>query len=219
MKKSVLLPLSVLLLLTLNTGAAFGFDAVGSAFGTLTTAKAMGQGKGDFGFGVGIADATSFVGSFSYGLSEYTDGRIKLGIVDADGSDTKLTIGADFKWQFWNVGPQSTNPFDMAVGGFFEYVDYDILSVVQIGGQVIGSYPVALKNGGSIEPYGRFNVRLEALSLDLPANSRLDDSESNLEVGLAGGVKWSATETVGLFGEFQIDGNDGVFFGISLNVL
>jgi hypothetical protein len=46
-----------------------------------------------------------------------------------------------------------------------------------------------------------------------------DDSESNLEVGLNGGVRWGLTETVSLFGEFQLDGNDGVFFGLNLGVI
>jgi len=193
--------------------------SAGSSFGTLATADALGQGRGNLGFGIGIADATSFIGSFSYGLSEFTDGRIRLALVDADGSDTKFTIGADFKWQFWNVDSASTHPFDFAVGAFFEYADFDFLSVVQLGGQLIGSYPIALNNGGSIEPYARFNARLEALSLDRPPGFRGDDSESNLEIGLNGGVKWEATTTVSLYGEFQIDGNDGMFFGIDFNVL
>lgn len=209
----------LLILLTLSAGSTFAIDAVGSAFGALTTAHSMGQGRGNFGFGVGIADATSFTGSFTYGLSKYTDGRLKVGLVDQDGADTKFTVGADFKWQFWSLSQETTNPFDMAIGGFFEYADYDFLSVVQIGGQIIGSYPFALKNGGTLSPYGRVNVRLEAVSWDVPAGFAGDDSESNLELGFNGGVQWIMTSTVTFYGEFQLDGNDGLFLGLDLNVM
>jgi len=192
---------------------------MGSAFGSLTTARAIGQGAGNFGFAVGFADATSFTGSFTYGLSQYTDGRLKLGLIDSDNSDAKLTLGADFKWQFWNYGPGSTHPFDFAVGGFFEFVDLDAASAFQIGGHLIGSYPIVLTRGGTLTPYGRFNARLEALSFDRPVGASGDDSDTNLEVGLSGGVEWKMTTTVSLFGEFQIDGNDGVFLGVDFNVM
>ncbi|MCP4685534.1 MAG: hypothetical protein GY867_08790 [bacterium] len=210
---------ALLILSFVATGPAYGIDALGSAFGTLTTADVLGQGKGNFGFGVGIADATSFVGSFTFGLSEYTDGRVKLGLVDNDGADTKFTIGADFKWQYWTFGSETSHPFDMAVGGFFEYADFDAASVVQLGGQLIGSYPIELKSGGTLAPYARVNARLESISFDQAPGSGADDSESNLELGLNGGVQWIMTSTVTVYGEFQIDGNDGVFFGVDFNVM
>jgi len=207
---------ALLLLLAVSSSYA---DAVGSAFGTLTTAQSLGQGRGNIGFGLGLADATSFTGTFSYGLSKYTDGRLRLGLVDpGKGVDTKVTIGADFKWQFWNVGPNTTNPFDFAIGGFFEYVDYSYLSVFQVGGQLIGSYPVRLNRGGILVPYGRFNARIESLSLNNTPPG-VDASQTNLEIGLNGGVKWEMTSTVSLFGEFQIDGNDGFFFGADFNIM
>ena len=193
-------------------------DAAGSAFGTLTTARALGQGRASFGGGVGLGDnATSFFGTFTYGLSQYTDGRLKVGLTDADYSDTKLTIGGDFKWQFWTYGENVAQPFDFAVGGFFEYADYDQSSVFQVGGQLIGSYPITLRRGGTLAPYGRFNARLESVSYDIP-NGR-SDSESNLKVGLNAGLGWEMTPTVSLYGEFQLDGNDGVFFGMDFNVM
>jgi len=216
MKKIMIL---VSLGLILVSASSYAIDAVGSSFGTLTTARAMGQGTGTFGFGVGIADRTSFVGTFAYGLSEYSEGRLKLGLADPDYSDTKLTLGADYKWQFWNYGPNTKHPFDFAVGLFLEYVDFDPYSALQLGGQLIGSYPVQLKNGGTLSPYGRFNARLEWLSRDLPPTAAGDDSESNLEVGLNGGVQWQMTSTVGLYAEFQLDGNDGIFLGIDFNVM
>jgi len=214
MKKTLVLALLAAFVVAGSVSA----DSMGSAFGTLTTARALGAGRAAFGAGVGIADATSFFGSFTYGLSNYTDGRIKVGLIDHDGADAELTIGADFKWQFWSYGPNSKNPFDFAVGAFFEYADIERFSVFQVGGQLIGSYPISLRTGGTLAPYGKFNARLESISWDDHFPGR-DDSESNLEVGLNGGLQWQMTSDIALYGEFQIDGNDGVFFGIDLAVI
>ena len=217
MKKIMTLSLVGIFLLVIPASAD---AACGSAFGTLTTGQVLGQGRGNFGLAVGVADATSFVGTFSYGLSTYSDGRIKLGLMDPDGpGDAKMVLGVDYKWQFWSFGPQTKHPFDFAVGGFFEYVDFDGLSIFQLGGQLIASYPISLKNGKTLTPYGRVNARMESLSFDLPAWASADDSESNLEVGLNAGVKWDMTPTVSLFGEFQLDGNDGLFLGIDFNIM
>ena len=217
MKKVTILMVAALLLIG---GSSYSEDAVGSALGTLTTARAMGQGAGDFGFGIGLADGTFFVGSFAYGLSEYSDGRIRIGLSDSDyDNDTKIVFGVDYKWQFWSFGPETTHPFDFAVGAFLEYVDYSAISVLQLGGQLLASYPIALNNGRSITTYGRFNARMESVSLDLPPMVSGDDSESSLQVGLNAGVKWEMTAAVDLYGEFQLDGNDGLFLGIDFNVM
>jgi len=215
MKKCMLV---LAIALSLSAAASFADDSMGSAFGTLTTAHALGQGNGTFGFGVGLADNTSFVGTFAYGLSEYSDGRLKLGFIDPGEGDAEITLGADYKWQFWSVGPNSKQPFDFAVGAFFEYVGFTGESILQFGGQLIGSYPVALKRGGTLTPYARFNARAESINWDEPRASG-DDSESNLEVGLNGGVQWQMTPTVALYTEFQFDGNDGIFIGIDFGVM
>jgi len=121
---------TLLVLLSLVGGAAFADDAIGSAFGTLTTARVIGQDRGSLGFGIGLADnATSFLGNFTYGMSRYMDGRIKLALVDPDGGgDTEIGIGGDIKWQYWNYDSTTTYPFDMAFGGFFEYFDFGYTS-------------------------------------------------------------------------------------------
>jgi len=217
MKKFIVITIALVTLATTNSLAISGF---GSSFGNLATAKAMGQGKGVFGVGVGIADATSVVGWFNYGLSDYVDGRLKLGLVDADVGDTEITLGADFKYQFWSVNGAVANPLDMAVGGFLEYVDYGPVSALQVGGQLIGSYPFTLQSGTTLSPYGRFNIRLERRSWDV--NYRgfgSSGSDSELEFGLNGGVAWQVSPTVNVYGEFQIDGNDGIFLGIDFSVL
>jgi hypothetical protein len=189
--------------------------AAGSNFGCLTTAQTQGMGKASLIPALGLADnATSVVGILSYGLSEFTDGRVKLALVDAKGpSDLKVAFGADFKWQFWNMKGVTAPPFDMAFGGLFEYIDYGASSLLQLGGMVIGSYPVEMANGNTLTPYGRFNLRVERLSMDKFG------SDSDLEFGLNGGVAWAISNTMKLYGEFQLDGNDGVFFGLDFNIM
>lgn len=209
MKK--LLILAALLMLA---SAAYA-DGHGSGFGALATADGMGAGTGSFMVFAGVADATSFGGSFNYGFSKYFDGRLKLAIIDPDYADSKVTFGADFKYNFLSMDSVQNAPFDMALGGFLEYYDYDGFNVLIIGGQYIGSYPILLKNNTTLTPYGRFNARLEKASYDNP----VINDDSKLEFGLNGGVKWQMTQTIDLFGEFQIDGNDGLFFGLNFKVM
>ena len=196
---------------------AQAFDAIGSSFGCMTTASTQGMGAGSFGVGVGIADATSVVGSFNYGLSRYTDGRLKLGFIDSDASkDMELVFGADFKWQIWDITGMTKHPFDMAIGGFFEYVDFGGASVMELGGQCIGSYSFDMTNGRTLTPYGRFNLRMERLSVDFRGDS---DSKSELKFGLNAGVAYQITTSINIYGELQIDGNDGLFIGADFSVM
>jgi hypothetical protein len=203
--------------------SACSIGASGSAFGTLTTASPMGRGRASFGAGIGLADATSFSGVLSYGLSQYMDGRVKLGLVDADGGDTKFALGADIKWQFWNIGPETDHPFDFAAGGFLEYTSFDFWSVFQLGGRLIASYPIHLEKGGPLVPYGAINARIESVSFDGVTGAvgtiGSDGSDSNLEVGLTAGVQWNWTPNVSIFGELQFDGNDGLFLGVDFGIM
>ncbi|RME21163.1 MAG: hypothetical protein D6800_12375 [Candidatus Zixiibacteriota bacterium] len=215
--KRVYVFLTVLLLLGVGSVRA---EAIGSAFGTITTAKAIGQGKVGTSVVVGIADATSVYGSLTYGMSKYWDGRIRLGLYDPGGNaDVRFTVGGDFKWQFWNVGMSNAYPMDFALGGFFEFVDFGNASATQIGGQFIVSRDIQLTRGGTLTPYGRFNTRIEILSIDVPPGSTIDNTDSNLEIGVNGGVKWQFTSSVAFFGEFQFDGNDGIFLGVDFDIM
>jgi hypothetical protein len=212
--KRIAIAAALVLCLGLTTHA---FDAVGSAFGCMTTARTQGMGSGSFSAGVGIADATSVVGSFNYGLSRYTDGRLKLGFIDSDASnDMEMVFGADFKWQIWDMAGITKHPFDMAVGAFFEYADFGGVSILELGGQCIGSYTFDMTNGRPLTPYGRFNLRMERLSVDFIGNSK---SESELKFGLNGGVAYQVTNSINVYGEIQLDGNDGLFIGADFNVM
>jgi hypothetical protein len=188
-------------------------DTGGSVFGGLTTAQTYGQGKATIGIHAGLADANAFGGWFGFGMSKYTDCRVKLGIYDA-GRSTRLALGGDFKWQFWSMAPGSRYPLDMAVGGFIEYDNFPGGSVLQLGSHLIGSYPIELYKSGVLSPYGRLSVRLHRTSY-----SGIADSNSDIKFGLNGGAAWEVTNAMKMYGEFQFDGNDGVFFGIEFAIM
>jgi len=182
----------------------------GSNFGSFATASSRGIGAGSFTLGAGIADQNSFLGMFNYGLSRFTEGTVKLALVDFNNKfndNLEFAIGADFRYQFMVVDDVSKSPFDMAVGAFFELVNPGT-SVLQLGGQLIGSYPIKLSTGKILTPYGRFNVRVEKAG-----------GNSDLNFGLNTGVSWGLSSTIRLFGEFQFDGNDGIFLGVDLQAL
>ena len=195
-------------------GNVLAIDAFGSAFGCLTTAKALGQGKGNLGFNIGLGDnGTSFNGTFDYGLSAYTNGRLKFGIFDPDFGDAGIAFGGDFRYQMFSVTENNDHPFDMAPGAFLEYVDFEGGSIFEIGAMMIGSYPFETSGGRILAPYARFNLRLEHYSSDGGG------SDSELKFGINGGVSFEISDLIKLYGEFQIDGNDGIFFGLDYNIL
>jgi hypothetical protein len=222
MKKTTILTTVIAVLLAGSSFAA----GVGSVFGTQATAEAVGHRVGYFGVGVGIADLTSFVGTFDYGFSKYTTGRLKLGFADeGSATDMSISFGGEIRWQLWQAGGTSKRPLDLAVGAMSEYMKFSdrigtvetSLSVFQFGGFVLGSHAFVMSNGKLITPYAKLNVRLEDTNAEvtgLPGTS-----SSDLRVGLGSGLSYSVSNTMNLYGEFQVDGNEGVFFGVDFKVM
>lgn len=204
--------LLVILIVGLLASPQLKAESIGIASGNLATADACGFGKGYLGGTLGLGDdITSFVGTLNYGFSEYTEGKVRFGFADADGVDASVLIGADLKYEvldYYEEGHPA--PFDLALGGFFEWVDYGPASVLQLGGNVIGSIPYRFKSGQRLVPYGRFNVRMERVSAG--------DSESDIEIGLNLGTKFELNTELSFYGEIQLDGNTGLFFGTELRV-
>jgi len=184
--------------------------AFAGGFGSLSTANTIGYGNGNFMGLIGFADITTFGGVFTYGMSDNTDGRLKLGLIDGEGgADATLMFAADFKYNFISVDSSLQNgPFDMALGGFFEYYDFEINSSWSLGGQYIGSYPLKLSGGSLLSPYGRLSVRLQSVN-----------SNSDLEIGFNGGVMWELNHNIDLYGEIEFDNDNNIFIGIDFNVM
>ena len=220
MKKIIV---TALLVTVLSAPSVMSQGAIGSSFGTLTTGQSIGMGQGSLLGGFGFADiGTSVFGVFNYGLSDYFDGRLKIGINDFDFGETEVVFGADAKYQIWDYNPSaeataSQNPFDMSIGGFFEYLGAEGFTVWQIGGKVIGSYPVMLNNGHQLVPYGAINIRLENYDVDLGPFGDWGDSE--LEFGLHAGAKYDFTKDINGYLEVQLDGNEGLFAGVEFMVI
>jgi len=206
-----------------------GAENFGSVFGSMTTAQATGRGHSTLSGGVGLADATSFLAGFDYGFTDKMDGRLRVGLVDLDGLDAQLALNGDVRWQIWNTDETALSgtkkPFDMAVGAFSEWMNVDTgssfgasasLTVFQLGFQLLGSHSFPMSNGTALVPYGRLNLRWENQSMEFTDSlfGTVSASDSHAAAGLNAGMAWEVTPHVALLGEFQIDGNDGVFFGI-----
>jgi len=195
--------------------AACGVKSVGLASGNLATADVCGMGVGFLGLGVGVGDeATAVFGMFTYGFSDYTEGRLKFGFSDADvpSSDPVILFGFDFKYEFMDYyDMMRQNPFDLAFGAFMEYVDYEGASVFEGGVNTIGSIPYSFQSGRKLVPYLRLNLRLEKYSGN-------GDSESNFRFGANVGTKFEVSSEFNAYGEFQLDGNIGFYLGAEIRV-
>lgn len=200
----------------LVVGNTFADGGYGVILGNLTTADVCGNGQGYIGGYAGLTDnGTSLFGSVTYGFSDYTEGRFRLGFFDADAqnSDPVIVLGADIKYEFMDYYDRHTqNPFDLAFGGFFEYADVEGGSILGVGANAIGSIPYRFESGKRLIPYARFNIRLERWSSDSDAI----DSESDFRAGLNLGTKFEMSEDFHLYGELQIDGAFGLFTGVDI---
>lgn len=205
MIRRMILPLGLAIgLTTIGTSTPVSASG-GSAFGSGWTANVIPQGQGQLGGFIGLADFDAFGGSFTYGLSDWANGRVKLSFVDV--GDLKLAFGADFQWQFLSVeASKGSDPFDCAVGGLLEIFDANG-AVTQFGGFVNGSYPFALKKG-TISPYARVDGRIVSF-----------DGGSDLDFGLHAGAEWALPKFGDFWVEFQLDGNDGIFLGVDFDVI
>jgi hypothetical protein len=176
--------------------------------GQMSPASVMKTGTGKFGgYAILAEHATAVVGSLRYGFSEYLEGRARLGFVDPEGGDLGIIFGGDFKYLLWKY-KENENPIDLSLGGFLEYADQNHGSLLGLGGSVIGSLPFHLKNGSSIEPYARLNLRMQRASFDIGT------SHSDLKGGLNVGALFSVTPLVDFTAEFQIDDEWAFLVGV-----
>jgi len=206
-----------LLMLLFCFSAVSAEDSPGPASGFLNTADAVGAGVGLIGGSVGFGDdAAAVYGSFTYGIADYTDIRFKLGFADLDApdSDLELLLGFDFKYELLDYSDTlQNNPLDFALGAFIEYVDYEGFPILELGGNIIGSIPYQFDNGYRIVPYACLNIRMERVDYDAA-----DESDTDIQGGLNLGTKFELSDDLNLFGEFQLDGNTGIYLGLDVRV-
>lgn len=179
--------------------------------GQMSPASVLENGSGKIGGYVILdEDATGVVGSLRYGFSDYVEGRARLGFFDPDHGDMGVILGGDFKYLLWKY-KENQNPFDLSLGGFAEYSDNGDVSVLGLGGSVIGSIPFKLKNNSVIEPYARVNLRMQRTSIDLRDG---DASDTELKGGVNLGALFSVTPLVDFTAEFQIDDTWAFLIGV-----
>ena len=183
--------------------------------GQLSTAKSPGAGNSRAGgyFGV-YEDAFAFFGQFRYGFANYLDGAVKLGYVSlSNGVDEGgLLIGGDIKYQILDA--VLGDPIDLAIGGGTEFMTVEDFSIFSLGGNVVASHSFAMKNQRSVTPYGRFNMRMQRESVDLPSPAGTV-SDTDLQVGLNVGTELELAPDWSIIGEFFIEDWIGFAFGFN----
>lgn len=181
--------------------------------GQMAPASCLNRSTGNMGTYLIVAEhAMSVVGQLRYGLGEYVEGRARLGFIDPEGGDVSLILGGDLKYSLWKY-KQNENPIDLALGAGLEYSDIGPGSYLSVGGSVIGSIPQYLKNGRSLEPYARLNLRLQRYSWDTPYG---DGSDSDFKIGLNVGSVFRVMDLADFTAEVQIDDEMAFMIGIDL---
>lgn len=215
MRKVSLFLIALVVLFAAGSSAQF--------LGQMSPASTLDKGTGKLGgFFVTSENHFAVAGSMRYGFSEFVEGRFRMGLIDAEGphTDPHLVVGIDFKSLLWQY-KQQQNPFDLSVGAGIEYGDFERSSVLGIGGSVIGSMPFQLRNGSTLEPYARINLRYQRTAMDdyYDHDRKIEgDSDSELKAGVNMGVLFAVTRGVDFIAEFQIDEEIAFFFGIDFLV-
>ncbi|MEE9553287.1 MAG: hypothetical protein V3W18_03225 [candidate division Zixibacteria bacterium] len=155
MKRSII---AILFVLFLGTSVFAQYAAQLSPAGCVLKGSSKGGGY------VGIYDgAFGVLGQYRIGIGGYSDLGFKAGIIDLESNSGKgdigISLGVDTKYQVMEV--RIMDPVDLSIAGVFELVKFNHFSNLSIGGAVIGSYPVELKNGRQLNPYGRLLLGFE----------------------------------------------------------
>jgi hypothetical protein len=201
--------------------------------GQVTTAKTLQPGTQDMGGFLGVFDhATTFFGQYRRGISSSLDFGLQAGLIDQDGrnSDASVIFGGDLKYNVMSTG---TDPFDMALDARTSFYDVGSRSVFSLGGSIILSRDYRLTQGSALTPYGGVNIRMEHTSFDSPsiphdrANARRsalsspaadNNSNTDLDIGGVGGVKWELSDLIDALGEVVLDDDWGLVFGLNFKL-
>ena len=206
MKKIVLL---IGLSIFLYSGAFAQFS------GQLSTPQTMANGYSWVGGYVGIYDgALGILGQYRYGVGGYTDIGFKLGVIDFNSgfhhSNTGFNVAFDFK--YLAMERHLRDPINLSVGGGIEFPGVEDFTIISFAGNVVGSYPVNLRNGRILEPYGRLQLRIQ--------NEHVHHYGSNtdFEIGFNPGVSFELSKTVRAIGEIQFDESTAFFMGLDFDI-
>jgi hypothetical protein len=194
--------ISLLLVISVASGATAQYAAQLSDAGTVLKGSSIGGGY------VGIYDgAFGILGQYRYGIGGYTDIGGKLGIIDLDSGSREGNVGflmaIDSKYQVMEV--RIMDPIDLSIGGTLEFSAFNHLKTFVVGGYAVGSYPVTLKNGRILSPYGRLIMGFNRGDPDWGASNTEFDLALNL------GVSMELSSSTHALGEIQIDDDAAAF--------
>jgi len=171
----------------------------------LGSAETMFVGESKAGIVVGIYDdVLGLLGTFRYGLVDYTDIGLKAGLLDYSvrgNSETGFMLSLDAKHQLMEV--RIEDPFDLSVGGQFELITGIGNNIYSFSGLSVCSYPVTLSNNKALTPYGRLALRYEII----------EHSDNEFDIGFNIGSSYELKEDLVVSAEFQFDDNFGFIFG------
>jgi len=174
--------------------------------GQVSTARPTDRGANDIGGFLGLYDnAMSVFGQYRHGISNAADFGFVAGFIDPNGSDARLALGGDIKFQL--LDDQRSDPFDLALDSRLALIDYPGSLLFSLGESVVISHDFQMSEGSVLAPYGAVNLRLDHVY-----------SESNLEIAAAGGVKWEVSDLMDVFGELVIEDDLGLVMGLNFKL-
>jgi hypothetical protein len=157
-------------------------------------------------------DAIGVLGQYRYGVGGYTDIGFKLGIIDPNnnrGGNTGLDAAFDLKYLV--LEQRLHDPIDLSIGGVFEGFFASGYEIFSIGAYGVGSYPVKLRNGRILEPYGRLIMRVERTNTDFNDNT-------DFQIGFNMGTSFELNNHTKAFAELQFDDPFAFFMGLEFGI-
>lgn len=202
------------LYLTLGIGLLLFSQAYAQYSGQLSTTSTTPEGTSKTGIYAGIYDhAIGLLGQYRYGVGAYTDIGLKLGVLDLDrglNDNAGLDFAFDFKYKVMERSLR--DPFDLSLGGLGEVLVVSDFNIFSVGANAIGSYPIKLHDGHTLEPYGRLNLRVQRVS---PGHHL---SNTDFEIGLNLGTAFDLNKTTRAFAELQFDDPFAFFLGVDFDL-
>jgi hypothetical protein len=98
------------------------------------------------------------------------------------------------------------DPIDMSIGGLLDFAHFEHFSLLSIGGFLAGSYPIEMKSGRNVTPYGRLILRIDR---EDPDNV---DPDTDFNIGLNIGGKLELSSSTSAYAELQLDNIQTAFF-------
>jgi hypothetical protein len=199
--------------LSIGLGLLLASQAFAQYSGQFSSAATTPQGASRLSTYFGLYEhAIGILGQYRYGIGAYTDFGIKLGVIDFDRptDETGIDLAGDFKYRV--MEKQLRDPFNLSLGGVMEFSTTDSYDIFSAGLNAIGSYPVQLRNGHYLDPYGRLNLRVQRNSPEF------GNSDTDFEIGLNLGTSYEITKTIRALGEFQFDDPFAFYFGFDFDL-